>query len=1665
MTTRPHPRLIRPLDRSLGLLSLIACCGLSAVSCGDSDRASASGAHPPTEREPVEPQPVGTPDQVANGAISVDEAGIVGTASAGQLSLRVPLRTVDNKAAAGELVVSLRSVDDASVLHSQTLPYEVAGGDEAELVAEFELPEGADVQAKLVPWNVRVSDGTDGGVRITRSLLHVLPAYEVRMDGPANVKAGRGSSYRIQTRDALSLQPLIDYPISLGVYLDDELRDELTGTSDATGVAQFEFNLDEAGHYEVRAASTAQATRALVKRPLEVVAPGAKVLLTTDKPIYQPGQTLHLRTLALEPPSNEPVQGAEVLLELEDGKGNKIMKRTVTSDDFGIASTRFVLGQILNLGTFKVRATTGERVTEKTVEVARYSLPKFRVEASPDKSWYTPGETLRGTIDAGYFFGQPVADAEVIVEGYTLDVGETLFARVQGRSNAEGQFEFSMTLPASVAALPLGQGNALADLRITVTDGAGQQVTKDQMVTLAPNPIQVSVVPEGSELIPGVDNVLFVFVNDPQGNPVADATVALSIDGEELDATTDEFGQAEVVWRPEAGATTVEATVEAGGDEVTESFRFNAQSGAEHVLVRTDRAVYATGDDVQVEVISTANSPFVYIDWLNDGQVVDMRTVEIDAGTAAFSTPLDATLLGSNRVEAYIVDDDGNIVRAGRTFFARNATALDIKMTADKETYAPGETAELTFSVADDSGNPAVAALGLQVVDEAIFSLIESRPGLLRTHFELEDAYAQPSYQIRPPMADLTQLLFGSDGGDDEARQEANQQLTSALFASLDGLGVTGVQARSWPEVVTEGHLLLADFIDSERERLVAELDEPIASLIASLEESGCDPEDTYCDATDTYFADELYALVSSSLAVIDFWGNPYVPTQGGGGELIRLTSSGPDEIAGNEDDETVVLGYADFGIELRTWGRGDGVVMNGADAEGPVFAGEPGAAPPMVDGAPTPSGGKDDSQAQPRVRRDFPETLYVNPALITGPDGTATIEVPLADSITEWRVTALGNSSSGRLGSMQGGMTVFQDFFVDIDFPATLTRGDEVGFPVAIYNYLDSEQTVELELEPGDWYTALGSTTASVTLAPSQVQGVRFPVRVDEVGTGTLTVRGYGASRSDAVARTVRVVPDGRAAPATLSGSLEPGELTLPASFPQEAVPGSEQLFLNVYPAYLSQVVEGMDSMLQEPNGCFEQTTSSTWPNVLVLDYMQATSQITPEIQMKAESLISTGYQRLLTFEHSGGGFSWFGEQDPEPFLSVTAFGLMEFVDMNEVANVDEAMIDRTRTWLMNQQQADGSWEGDVSEFFSFHTGALRNSAFVLWALAYAGAQGAAMDTGLGYLESTVQLQSDDAYTLGMVANALAIAAPSSALLGEVLGQLETTRSVEDDLVSWDSGGTQTSFYGSGQDGAVATTALVTHAMLLAGGYTESVSGALRFLAGAKDSQGNFGSTQATIWTLRTLLLAASTGTESAVGTLDVAVDGEPFTTVELSEAQGDVMTTVDLGGYATTGDHEVGLTFVGTGQVSYHLVASHHVPWQDVPEPTGPLAVNVSYDKTQLYVNELVEATVAVQNQTATTTNMVLVTVGVPPGFSIVTEDLQSYLASGQLSHFDRTGKQLNLYVTELAAQQTLTLSYRLQASMPVRAADGGAEVYPYYEPDQKSSASSTLLEVLAD
>src|SRR5262249_50867926 len=151
-----------------------------------------------------------------------------------------------------------------------------------------------------------------------------------------------------------------------------------------------------------------------------------------------------------------------------------------------------------------------------------------------------------------------------------------------------------------------------------------------------------------------------------------------------------------------------------------------------------------------------------------------------------------------------------------------------------------------------------------------------------------------------------------------------------------------------------------------------------------------------------------------------------------------------------------------------------------------------------------------------------------------------ARLDFDLADSITTWRLSLGAVSAEGNLGAAQAAIRVFQPFFVDLDLPTALTRGDEIGIPVVVSNYLDTPQTGALATHDAPWCDRLESSAEqALSLKPNEVRAAHFRIRVKAVGRHEIQVTARGSEQgvADAVRRPIEVVPDGRRVEHVASG------------------------------------------------------------------------------------------------------------------------------------------------------------------------------------------------------------------------------------------------------------------------------------------------------------------------------------------------------------------------------------------------------------------------------------------------------------------------------------------------------------------------------------------------
>jgi uncharacterized protein YfaS (alpha-2-macroglobulin family) len=481
------------------------------------------------------------------------------------------------------------------------------------------------------------------------------------------------------------------------------------------------------------------------------------------------------------------------------------------------------------------------------------------------------------------------------------------------------------------------------------------------------------------------------------------------------------------------------------------------------------------------------------------------------------------------------------------------------------------------------------------------------------------------------------------------------------------------------------------------------------------------------------------------------------------------------------------------------------------------------------------------------------------------------------------------------------------------------------------------------------------------------------------------------------------------------------------------------------------------------------------------VLDYLKSTNQSTPELEMKAEEYINLGYQRLVVFEVDGGGFSLYG--DPPARLFLSAYGLMEISDMAKVYPVDEAMIERTARWLVQQQAGDGSWS---SEDYRVAGQQLATTAYVTWALAESAGHGpasseneAAVAKGITYLKEHYT-EVKDGYVLALVANAMVAWDPKDSFTQKVLDDLVSQALEDDGAIYWQSG--VESFMGAkSQMGSIETTAMAAYALLKGDAHPDVANKALTYLVRNKDSFGTWSTTQATILSLKALIESAKAGEPTENVTVRVSLNGEEADPIQVTPENFDVVQLVTFSDKAIEGENTIRIEVEGKGNLMYQVTARYYVPWELVPpEEKEAMTIDVRYDRTDLQVDDTVRVDVTARLNLEGTAKMVVLDLGIPPGFEVQAEDLSARVQQdlqlvlsrvegkgeeypgATVKRFDLTGRQIIVYLANLSYGEPISFHYGLRAKYPLRVKTPASTAYDYYNPDQVGVAQPEVVAV---
>ncbi len=502
-----------------------------------------------------------------------------------------------------------------------------------------------------------------------------------------------------------------------------------------------------------------------------------RVYLHTDRPVYRPGQMVYYRGISrhITPDGTYETSGGDsVFIEISDARSNVFARDTLRLSDMGTFSGQVQLADEPPLGTYSVKVTIGKNESWFNFSVEEYKKPEYKVEVTTDKKNYTRGDVINATVKADYFFGSPVANAQVEYFVYRSrywrpwwrgSAWEYLYednddfatyrmemiSSGQGTLNPDGTFQISYQTDGAADQdyVYRVEANVVDNSRRSISGARSVEVTRgefyislrtDRYVYQPKDPVTIGVQiatfdgdrPVGTPFRAKAYRTWWV-----QEDTTGDSTKEW-IERKELlwsgNGSTDGSGKGSITYTPEkAGYTRIEvAATDGRGTEITEeSYVYVAdehyadwyREGSGDVQIIPDKESYRPGETMSALVIM----PAAGIDALitAEGTKIYSRQVQrLNSTSAIVRMPVEERFAPTFFLNVSAIVNNQMYTESQRITVVPQGKLLQLQVKTDKDIYKPGARGTVMVRALDENNEPVPdVELAVGMVDEAVYSI------------------------------------------------------------------------------------------------------------------------------------------------------------------------------------------------------------------------------------------------------------------------------------------------------------------------------------------------------------------------------------------------------------------------------------------------------------------------------------------------------------------------------------------------------------------------------------------------------------------------------------------------------------------------------------------------------------------------------------------------------------------------------------------------------------------------------------------------------------------------------------------------------------------------------------------------------------------------------
>lgn len=996
----------------------------------------------------------------------------------------------------------------------------------------------------------------------------------------------------------------------------------------------------------------------------------AKTYLITDRPVYRPDQKVQfkfwVRHTKYDQADTSTFARLPFKVQIHNPKGEKILEKTYTSDEYGGLAGEYVLPKGAMLGVY------GIHIVDQgggSFRVEEYKKPEFEVTVEAPREPVSLGEAIVATVQAKYYFGAPVTSARVKYKVTRTSYESRWYPRgAWDWFYGPGYWWFA----ADYAWFP-GWGEWGCFRPIPPWWG-GHQGPPEIVAEL-----DVPIGPDGTVRIP----INTQTAKDLHGDQDHQYTITAEV-VDESRRTIVGTGTVLVARKPFRVFAWVDHGHYRAGDTIKASF--SAQTldrkpieGKGELTLRK-----ITYDDKQQPVEKT----------------VETWKLDTDAQGQA-QQQLKAAEPGQYRLAYRVTDAKQHTMEGGYVFVVRGQgfdghefRFNDLELITDKREYAPGEKVKLLVNTNRNDGvvllfvrptngiylAPKVLRLKGKCAEEEIAVVQKDMPNFFIEAVTVADGkvHMETREVIVPPEKRVLNVEVLPSQQEYKPGQKATVKLRLTDFFGKPFIGSTvlSVYDRS-VEYISGGSNVpeIREFFWKWRRHHYPQTETSLAHWLGNLQRSS--------------------EIGMSNLGMF--------------GDLV--VEQGFHRLG----DGMAVKGSS-MQLANRTGGFGGG---------GPMA---PGAAAPM-EGADK-DGKGDDAQptppaagVEPTVRKNFADTAFWSAALTTDADGTAEISLTMPENLTGWKVKAWAMGHGTKVGQGEAEVVTKKDLLVRLQAPRFFMQKDEVVLSANVHNYLKTDKDVSVALElDGPTLVASDAPRQQVRIPAGGEKRVDWRVKVQTEGEAIVRVKAITDEESDAMEMRFPSYVHGLLKTDSFSAAIRPDKpsTTITLSVPAERRINESRLEVRYSPTLAGAMVDALPYLVDYPYGCTEQTLNRFLPTVITQRILQKMNLDLKAIRDKRTNLNAqeigddkaraqgwkrfprnpvfdedevremarAGVQALTAMQCSDGGWGWFsgyGEHSFPHTSAIVVHGLQIARD-NDIALVP-GVLERGVEWLKRYQ------------------------------------------------------------------------------------------------------------------------------------------------------------------------------------------------------------------------------------------------------------------------------------------------------------------------------------------------------------------------------------------